>query len=259
VSEVNKGHIVEALRPIWKTKAETASRVLQRIRTVMNFAAANDYCQGLDAEFWNQIKMALGANQRAKKVEHHASCAYQDAPALLAKIQHSTATPMVKLAFEFGLLTAARSGEIRGAVWSEIDERGTQWIIPAERMKAGREHRVPLSNRAIEILSAAKQHALELNGKVDDLIFCSPKGKPYSDMTFTQLLRRLDLPYTMHGFRATFRTWGMETTTHSHEMLEFALAHVAGDQTVRAYARGDMGLKRQQLMNEWTNFMTHQG
>lgn len=251
VVDVNKSHILAALTPIWKTKAETASRVLQRIRMVLNYAAARDYSKGLDAEFWQQVKLALGANDRARKVEHHSSCPYAEVGALLAQVQASGASLLTKLAFEFLILTASRSGEVRGARWSEFDDGYTSWSIPGERMKAGREHRVPLSARAKALLKQVKAE------RPDDLdlVFPSNKDTPLSDMVFTQLLRRLGMPFTMHGFRASFRTWGMEATSYPDEMLEFALAHVVGDQTVRAYARSDLVDKRRQLMQDWADYL----
>lgn len=255
VGDFDKGVVVKALTPIWKQKAETASRTLQRIRTVLNYAAAKDYCSGRDAEFWAQVKLALGTNERAKKREHHASCPYKEAPDVLDAVRRSTATPMVKLAFEFIVLTCARSGEVRGAEWSELDEDLTQWTVPGARMKAGREHRVPLSGRAREILQEARALLKSEDKEAEGLVFPNPGGKPYSDMVFTQLLKRLELPYTMHGFRSTFRVWGQEATTYPDEMLEFALAHVVGDQTVRAYARSDMIARRQELMEAWAKFV----
>lgn len=261
---VGKPEILKALNPIWKTKAETADRLLQRIRKVINYGAAKDYCRGVDSEFWEQVRIALGANEKARKVEHHPSCPHPQIGALLAQVRASTATATVQLAFEFGVLTAARSGEIRGARWSEFDDALRNWTIPAERMKAGREHRVPLSSRATEVLLAARTQQAERDAQgggpagdasTDDLVFPSPRGKTYSDMVFTQLLRRLEQPYTMHGFRATFRTWGMDNTQYPAEMLEFALAHLVGDQTVRAYARSDMVEKRRQLMEDWATYI----
>lgn len=252
VGGVNKSHILAALTPIWKTKAETASRVLQRIRMVLNYAAAKDYSKGLDAEFWQQVKLALGANDRARKVEHHSSCPYTEVGALLAQVEASGASSLTKLAFEFSILTASRSGEVRGARWSEFDAGYTSWSIPGERMKAGREHRVPLSARAKALLKQVKAARPDNS----DLVFPSNKDTHLSDMVFTQLLRRLGMPFTMHGFRASFRTWGMEATGYPDEMLEFALAHVVGDQTVRAYARSDMVDKRRQLMQDWADYLS---
>lgn len=256
VGEVGKTEIVAALTPLWKSKAETASRVLQRIRTVFNFAAARDYCAGRDAEFWEQIRMALGPNERARKVEHHNSCPYPLVGSVLKEVATGPSSAIVKLAFEFTVLTAARSGETRGALWSEIEKDGSYWNIPEERMKAGRRHNVPLSARAAQILVEAKQ--LRDMGIVTSemgLIFPNTQGLPLSDMVFTQLLRRMRLEYTMHGFRASFRTWGSEQTRYEHEMLEFALAHTVGDQTVRAYMRTDMFEKRRQLMEDWSAFV----
>ena len=256
VGAVGKAEIHKALLPIWKKKAETASRVFQRVRTVLNYGAAKDYCTGLDQEFWEQLKLALGANDRARKVEHHASCPHAEVAALLSKVKAGTATPVVKLAFEFIVLTGARSGEARGARWSEFDVNLSTWIVPGERMKAGREHRVPLSTRAREVLlETRKLQGIEDHQASNGLVFLNPKSKPYSDMVFTQLMRRMGLEYTMHGFRATFRTWGMEATQYPDEMLEFALAHVIGDQTVRAYARSDMVEKRKQLMEDWAIYV----
>lgn len=261
VQQVGKAEVLKALSPIWKTKAETASRVFQRIRTVINYGAAKDYCTGVDGEFWTQVKLALGANDRARKVEHHSSCPYSQVGALVAKVHGSSATEMVQLAFEFIILTAARSGEVRGARWSEFDANLVNWTVPGDRMKASREHKVPLSKRAKTVLRRARAlqaENVERGGAPSDLVFPNPGGKPYSDMVFTQLLRRLELPFTMHGFRASFRTWGMEATQYPDEMLEFALAHVVGDQTVRAYARSDMVEKRRQLMEDWAVYVADQ-
>ncbi|NDZ12695.1 integrase [Variovorax sp. WS11] len=261
IQQVGKAEVLKALTPIWKTKAETASRVFQRIRTVINYGAAKDYCTGVDGEFWAQVKLALGANDRARKVVHHSSCPYAQVGDLMSKVRASTATPMVQLAFEFIVLTASRSGEVRGARWSEFDAHLTHWTVPGERMKAGRDHKVPLSKRARAVLRQARALQAEsveaaADGKSLELVFPNPGGRPYSDMVFTQLLRRLELPYTMHGFRASFRTWGMEATQYPAEMLEFALAHVVGDQTVRAYARSDMVARRLQLMQDWADYVS---
>jgi integrase len=255
VGDVGKAEIVSALAPLWKSKAETASRLLQRIRTVLNFAAARDYSPGKDAEFWQQVKMALGPNERARKVEHHNSCPYPLVGTVLKEVAAGPSSAIVKLAFEFTVLTAARSGETRGALWSEIDEDSRCWNIPEERMKAGRPHNVPLSVRSAQILAEAKQ--LRDQGLLTSemgLIFPNTHGLPLSDMVFTQLLRRMRLEYTMHGFRASFRTWGSEQTRYEHEMLEFALAHTVGNQTVRSYMRTDMLEKRRQLMDDWSTF-----
>ncbi|WP_454914146.1 tyrosine-type recombinase/integrase [Variovorax gossypii] len=256
VGEVDKAEILSVLTPIWKSKAETASRLFQRIRTVINFAAARDYTSGKDAEFWEQVKIALGPNERARKVEHHNSCPYPLVGSVLKEVSAGPSSAIVKLALEFTVLTAARSGETRGALWSEIDHDGRCWNIPEERMKAERRHSVPLSARVAQILQEAKQlRDAGLVSSESGLIFPNTRGLPLSDMVFTQLLRRMRLEYTMHGFRASFRTWGSEQTRYEHEMLEFALAHSVGDQTVRAYMRTDMLEKRRQLMEDWSAFV----
>lgn len=254
IENLKREQIREVLEPIWKTKAETASRVLQRIRTVVNYAAARDYCAGLDSEQWDQLKKALPKNTKAREVEHHASCPHDQVGPLLAQVRNSRSSDNVKWAFEFIVLTAARSGEVRNAVWEEIDAKTKTWVIPKGRMKAGREHSVPLSPAAWEILQKARARwpkGTEPTG----LIFPGEKKKAISDMTLTQLLRRMQQPYTVHGFRASFRTWGAEIGHYEHEILEVALSHVVGDATVRAYQRSDMVERRRKLMNDWAIYL----
>ncbi|THJ34502.1 DUF4102 domain-containing protein [Lampropedia aestuarii] len=252
VSEISRDHIREVLLPIWKTKAETASRVLQRIRTVINHAAAMGYCTGLDSQQWEQLKLALPKNTVEREVTHHASCPHHEVASLVTKVQEGAASQVVKLAFEFIVLTACRSGEARGATWEEIDFRTNAWIIPKERMKANRSHSIPLSEQALAILQKAKALSPEFDKKLTGLIFPSRKKAPLSDMTFTQVLRRMGVNYTMHGFRASFRTWGAELGHYEHDMLEVALSHVIGDETVRAYQRSDMVERRRALMTHWS-------
>ena len=254
VGDIGIDDIRAALMPIWTAKAETASRVLQRVRTVINYATAMGYCDGIDSERWEQLKHTLPKNKRQREVEHHASCPHAQTGALLRQVAHGPCTPAVRLAFAFIVLRAARSGEVRGATWEEIDTQRRLWVIPKQRMKAGREHAVPLSDAAWDLLEQAK--ALQSNpDHPAGLIFPNPKGKPFSDMTFTQLLRRMQQPYTMHGFRASFRTWGAETGHYEHEMLEIALSHIVGDATVRAYQRSDVVEKRRELMQEWADYL----
>jgi len=255
VGQVSREHIREALLPIWKTKAETASRVLQRIRTVINYAAAMGYCAGLDSESWDQLKKALPKNSKQREVEHHASCPHSQVGALVRAVREGTSSEAVKLAFEFIVLTAARSGEVRFAAWEEIDPTNRCWIIPKERMKANRQHTVPLSDTAWTVLTEARQRRFHEDESATGLIFPNLQGSELSDMTFTQLLRRMGVDYTMHGFRASFRTWGADIAHHEHDMLEVALSHVVGDATVRAYHRSDMVEKRRRLMQEWADHL----
>lgn len=249
VSEVTKADVLKALEPIWTTKAETAARVRQRIRAVLDWAAARDYRRNHDPHLWDQVARSLPKTKDVKRASHFASCPYSRIAEVTQNFRSSSASLRVKDALEFIILTAARSGEARGATWSEIDFEMKRWIVPAERMKAGREHRVPLSARAIEILEAQER------GGPADLVFPSDKGKVYSDMTFTMLLRRLDYDFTVHGFRSTFRDWSAEQTAFPREVCEAALAHVTKDATEAAYFRSDLFEKRRQLMDAWAAYV----
>jgi integrase len=249
ISSVNKADILKALEPIWTSKPETASRVRQRIRAVLDWAAARDYRTGHDPQIWDQVSRSLPKTKDIKKVTHFEACPYPMVYSALQSIAHSGASDTVKFAILFTVLTAARSGEVRGAAWSEIDFHGKRWVIPAERMKAGKEHRIPLSDRALEILRIMKK----VTGK-SDLVFPSDKNKQYSDMTFTMLIRRLGHTFTIHGFRSTFRDWAAEQTAFPREVCEAALAHSTKDDTEAAYFRSDLFEKRRQLMEAWATY-----
>ena len=249
VSAISKADILQALEPIWKTKTETASRVKQRIRAVLDWAAARDYRVGHDPHLWDQVDRSLPKAKSIKKVTHFASCPYLAVQATLKAIRKSSATDTVKDAVEFTVLTAVRSGECRGATWDEIDFDGRRWIIPPARMKAKREHRVPLSSRAIEILKQRRKIAGD-----SPLVFASDRQKALSDMVFTMLLRREGFDYTMHGFRSTFRDWSAEQTSFPREVCEAALAHTNKDATEAAYFRSDLFEKRRELMDAWASY-----
>lgn len=254
VSLIGKADILKVLEPIWTAKTETATRVRQRIKAVLDWAAARDYRKGHDPHLWDQVTRALPNSKDLKKATHFEACPYSEAYSALQSINDSTAGEMVKLALAFTVLTAARSGEVRGARWCEIDWQEKRWVIPAERMKAGREHRVPLSTAALKILEwlDARRTPQEREQAKDGLIFPSDKGKPLSDMTLTMLLRRLNHTFTVHGFRSTFRDWAAEKTAFPREVCEAALAHVSGkDATEAAYFRSDLFEKRRQLMEAW--------
>jgi integrase len=245
ISDVNKADILDALLPIWAEKQATASRLKQRIHAVLDWAAAKDYRHGHNPGIWDEISRALPKVRDTRK--HFASCPYRDVHATIETFKASGCADTVKLALEFIILTAARTGEVRLAQWSEIDFANARRIIPGERMKSGKEHRVPLSPRAMEILRLQE-------GNGSDLIFPTPKDKSYSDMAFTQALRRLELDFTVHGFRSTFRDWAEEQTSYPHAVCEAALAHTNSDQTVRAYLRTDLFEKRRDLMNDWAAY-----
>jgi integrase len=250
VSDVSKADILGVLEPIWMTKSETASRVRQRIRAVLDWAAARDHRSGHDPRLWDQVTAALPKARDVKKTKHFESCPYASIKPALQSIKDSSASDRVKLAIEFTVLTAVRSGETRGARWSEIDWEGKRWVIPAERMKAAREHRVPLSEPALQILRTMR----EVTGD-QDLIFASERRKAFSDMTFTMLLRRLGHTFTIHGFRSTFRDWSAEQTAYPREVCEAALAHATKDATEAAYFRSDLFEKRREMMQEWANYI----
>ena len=248
VSEVTDAQVLKAVLPIWGEKHETATRVLQRIRSVLVWASAKKYRPPLPNDFWEAVSAGLPKAKQA--VTHHAACSYPKAGTLLVEVRDSAASDMVKLAFVFTVLTAARSGETRGAKWSEIHWDDAVWTIPAERMKAGRLHRVPLSAAAVQVLKFTQPLAGE-----NALIFPAPRGKAFSDMVFTQLLRRLQAGCTMHGFRSTFRDWAAEQTNYPREVCEAALAHAVEDKTEAAYMRSDFFIKRVGLMKDWAAYL----
>ena len=248
VNEITRKQVVDALSPIWHTKAETARRVRQRIRAVMDRAVALgflDYNPAGDA-----INGALTKMPRVRA--HHRALPYQELPSALQVVRESTTTPSVKLAFELLALTACRSGEIRGMTWAEVDLKTATLTIPAARMKAGKLHRVPLSLRASAVLREA--HSLNQG---DGVVFPAPRsGGILSDMAFTQMLRRLDLDFVPHGLRSSFRDWAAEQTDAPHAVMETALAHTIGNATEAAYARSDLFDRRRDLMEAWSEFLS---
>ena len=247
VNEITRKHVVDALSPIWTSKPETARRVRQRICAVMDRAAALafiDYNPAGDV-----INAALAKQPRVKN--HHRALPYDSLPTALRAVQESTASPSVKLAFEMLALTACRSGEVRGMTWDEVDFQEATWTVPETRMKAGRPHRVPLSGRALAILKEARSQS---DG--DGIVFPAPHtGAVLSDMTFTQLLRRLELDFVPHGLRSSFRDWAAEQTDARHDVVESALAHAVGNATEAAYFRSDLLDLRRMLMEEWSEFL----
>lgn len=247
VSEIDSGMIRDALAPIWLTIPETARRVRQRIRTVLDWAHAKGY-RPSEAPM---RAISKGLPKLPKKGEHFAALPWQDVPGFLSKLREADkAGAVVKLAFEFLVLTAAHSGEVRCARWSEIDVDAKEWRIPASRMKAGTAHVVPLSTRALEVLEAAG--ALRLSDDAEALIFPGERrGKPLSDMTLTMLLRRMAVGCTAHGFRSSFRDWAAEATRFPREVAEAALAHAVADRVEAAYRRSTLLEKRWTMMEQW--------
>lgn len=248
VDAIGSGEIMLALGPVWREKSETARRVLGRISTVLQWAKGRGYPCPAPLEEIAAARKALP--KQTDITEHHAALGYAEVKGFISDLHKSTASDAVKLALEFLILTAARSGEVRLAHWSEIDEAGATWTIPGARMKAGKEHRVPLAARCLEILKAARKLS---DGK--GLIFPGARAsRPISDMTLAMLLRRKGLNATPHGFRSTFRDWAAERTNYPREVCEMALAHVVGDKVEAAYRRGDLFEKRRRLMDEWARY-----
>ena len=249
VDTIDSADVLKALNPIWTTKAETARRVKQRIKMVLDWAKAAGYRTGdnpVDA-----LTTVLAKSRTAAK--HHAALPFSGVPAFLQTLRAAEAADSVKLAFEFLILTAARTGDVIGARWDEIDTEGKTWIIPAGRMKAGREHRVPLSVRCLELLEGAKEIA-------DGGPFVFPGrslNAPLSNMAFLMLLRRVNADnVTAHGFRSAFRDWAAERTHYPQAVCEAALAHVLKDKTEAAYFRSDLFDRRRKLMDAWAKFAT---
>jgi integrase len=247
VSDIGVPQVLSVLKPIWTTKTETARRVRGRIESILDWATTQHYRQGPNPARWQgHLENLLADPGKFQKVKHHDALAIAGMPAFMAQLRQQAG--LGAKALEFAILTAARSGEVRGATWSEIDLQHEVWTIPAERMKAKREHRVPLSSAAVALLKA------QAKGEGADVIFPSTKGKPLSDMTLLSVLRRMKVDAVPHGFRSTFRDWASERTHYPNEMAEAALAHVIENKTEAAYRRGDLFDKRRQMMADWADF-----
>ena len=249
VDEVTTDHILRILTPIWGEKHETATRVRQRMDTVFAWVKAKGWRQDNPAE--RSITEALPKVKRRKK--HHRALRHAEVPAALIKVRECSADLSTKLCFEFLVLTAVRSGEARQARWDEIDWKELSWTIPPSRMRAYREHKIPLSRRAVEILQTAKKTSGE-----NELIFpSSRKSKPLSDVTLLRLLQRLGIPCVVHGFRSSFVTWFLETEDEMREVRKTALSHDPDDDdTEMAYIRTQLYEKRKPVMERWAQFLT---
>lgn len=245
ISEVTSAEVMQALLPIWLSKAETARRLKQRIGLVMTWAIAEGYRAD---DPTNGIEKAL---PRAKReVRHRKALHHDEVAGCIAAVQASKASPSTKLALEFLILTAARSGEVRLASWGEMDRERQIWTVPPQRMKGGVEHVVPLSGRALEILKAAR----ELHD--GDLVFPGARaGRPMSDMTMSKLVKELGFEADVHGFRTSFRTWLQERTSASFEVAEKCLAHKIRNPVAAAYARSDLLEQRRVLMQRWADHL----
>jgi integrase len=250
VRDVAKEHVLAALRPIWNSKNETASRLRGRIELVLSYAMQAGYRpEGLNPARWKGgLDKLLAAPSKVQKTKHFKALAASDMGEFMKKL--AQVEGQGARALEFAILTAARSGEVRGAKWSEIDMNGKMWTVPASRMKAGKEHRVPLSNAAIKLLENTALTESEL-------VFPSPRGGMLSDMTLTGVLRRMEVSVTAHGFRSTFRDWVAESTQFPNEVAEMALAHTISNKSEASYRRRDMFEKRAVMMEEWSRFVNN--
>lgn len=249
VDQITTADVLEVLKPIWLAKPETAARLRGRIERVLDAAKARGHRSGENPALWRGHLDKLLPKRRKLSRGHHAAMPYEDVPAFVADLRQRDA--MAARALEFTILTAARSGETFGLTWKEIDLEAALWVVPAKRMKAGREHRVPLTPRAVEILT----ELAELGAEPDAYVFPGQKeGRPLSVMSMDMILRRMKVDFTVHGFRSSFRDWAGEETSYPREVAEAALAHVVGDETERAYRRGDALEKRRKLMLAWTNY-----
>ena len=256
VDELTTADVLRCVEPIWSTKRETAERVLQRIGVIMKRSIARGW--RLDNPAGDAVREALPAGTRGPR-QHFPALHWRDVPSAIATVRATHAWIGTKCAFEFLVLTAARSGEVRGATWAEIDLDTAVWTVPATRMKSRILHRVPLADRSLEILAEAR--------KISDppmttahvgcsLVFPSLRGKALSDSTISKLLRENRVPGVPHGFRSSFRDWASEATDAPRSVMEMSLAHTVQDSVERAYARSDLFEKRRRLMIRWAAHCT---
>ena len=249
VDEIGVEDVLAVLKAHWEQRPETAGRLRGRIERVLNAAKAQGYRTGENPAAWRgHLENLLPARQKLSR-GHHVAMPWVDVPAFMTALRQREG--VAALAVEFLIQTAARSGEVRGAAPGEFDLKAKIWVVPAERMKAGREHRVPLVARAVEIV--------ETLAKLPESGFVFPGQRantPLSDMSLSAVLRRMKLPVTIHGFRSSFKDWASEATSYPNELSEAALAHITGDKVERAYRRGDALERRRELMEAWARFLT---
>src|SRR5262245_14761333 len=251
IQAIDTGLVLRVLETIWKNRSETANRVRGRIEAILDWAKVRGLRQGENPARWRgHLDHLLPAPAKVRRVKHHAALPYGELPDFLASLREQEG--MAARALEFTILTAARTGDTIGAVWDEVNTSDTVWTIPPDRMKAGKEHRVPLSSHALAILGEAKN----ARAAESEFIFPGRKaGKPLSSMAMAELLRRMGRhDITVHGFRSTFRDWAAERTSFHSEVVEMALAHAVGNKVEAAYRRGDLFEKRRQLMDEWATY-----
>jgi integrase len=248
VGDVDTPAVMRVLSPIWGAKPETASRLRGRIEAVLAWAIAGGLRGGPNPATWKGLlAKLLPPRARLAAVRHHPALPYAELPAFIARLRLHSGTSA--LALRFLILTACRTGEVIGATWNEIDKDAAVWTVPGDRMKAGKQHRVPLSDAALA--------ALNLVPRIVGCAYVFPgarDGRGLSNMALLALMRDMRPGYVPHGFRSSFKDWATETTMHAREAIELALAHQVGDAVERAYLRGDLFAKRRALMDDWASF-----
>lgn len=247
VNDIELSHILRILEPDWLTRTETMSRLRGRIESVLAWAIVHGYRQGANVAVWKgNLDAVLPKPGKVKSIKHHAALPWKDIPAFMPELRKREG--IAAKALEFLILTATRSGEVRGAVWDEIDLKEEVWIIPPERMKANREHRIPLSEAALELLT-------QLPRMVGiPYVFPAPRGGILSDMAMSKVMKRMQVNAVPHGFRSTFRDWASENTAYPNNVCEQALAHTIPSAVEAAYRRGDLFEKRITLMADWAAY-----
>ncbi len=247
VSEIDLPHILKVLEPIWKDKTETATRLRQRLEAILAWATLSGHRSGENPARWKgHLDAVLPTPNKIRKRNHFAALPWKEIGAFMKMLRTKRGTSC--RALEFLILTAARSGEVRLATWDEIDLDNKVWTIPADRMKAGKEHSVPLTEQAVTLLESMPRF------ENSNYVFAAPRGGPLSDMSLSMVCRRMEVDGVPHGFRSTFRDWCAENTNYPREVAEMALAHTIESKVEAAYRRGDLFQKRMKLMESWTDF-----
>ena len=249
VTEVTGADVYEVLAPIWHVKPPTARTLRRRMRAVLEWAVAMELRSDNPCD---RVGRVLGPQNDV--VRHMKALPHREVASALETVRASDALPIVKLAFEFLVLTAASWGEVRWAVWPEMDHREGVWTVPAKRMKANRKHRVPLCGRALEILDEARRLDEE-----SSIVFARGHGRELAEKQVRQMLERLGIAAVPHGFRSSFRDWAAEETDHPREVVEAALAHIVKNKVEAAYMRSDLFERRRRLMDEWSEYVKDRG
>ncbi len=247
VADIEKAHVISVLEPIWIEKTETATRVRQRIESILAWATFGGYRSGSNPAQWKgNLEHALAKPSKVRTIRHFPALHWGDVGEFMSELRKRKGVGA--RALEFAILTAARSNEVRGARWDEIDLKGKLWTIPGDRMKVGKAHTVPLSEPALELIKAQQV----LDGC--PYVFASSRGGRLSDMALSQITRRMGVNAVPHGFRSTFKDWARSSTSYADEVSELALAHVSSDATRAAYARDALLPKRVRLMRDWARY-----